>query len=181
MQSCRLIASNFTNKWTPSKVFSRILPSFLPRAPTCSQHLWETLYILKLSIDFYVGNFWAVLELVVLSGVSSIEFFHYRVLDFLSDFLFFLAHIHYHLNVQGTMHHQLLIVLISSFGRTWLFVLVSCSASCSVKIQNCWLILPYWNLLNHTIAVFLCLAVSVFLWNLYIQKKYLKNLGRILL
>ena len=57
LEACRLIAGNFSIKWTPSQaVFGSILSSLhvspmfwlkpphqILRTPPCSQHLWETL------------------------------------------------------------------------------------------------------------------------------------------
>ena len=71
LQASRLIAGNFTNKWTHSKVFFNtehgppMLPQILPEGPPplhqilksppppcppCSQHLWETLLLKDLGI-----------------------------------------------------------------------------------------------------------------------------------
>ena len=76
------------------------------------------------------GNFWAILELVILTGVSSIEFSCYTVLAFLS---LVLLHTHYHLN-KGTASN---FTDIKASEDTRLFVLVSCSPSSSFKIQDC--------------------------------------------
>ena len=64
LQTCRLLAGNFTNIWTPSQiVFNSILtPKPSPSCiylnphppPPCSQHLWETLGYLPIG---EMGNF----------------------------------------------------------------------------------------------------------------------------
>ena len=78
--------------------------------PVCTR-ICGNLTLLSIS-----GNFWAVLELVILTGVSPIELFCCTVLRFLSLSLH--LYIHCHMNVPGIMHHQLLNLLISELLKT---------------------------------------------------------------
>ena len=64
----------------PCIALHQILESLPHVLNTCEKSgICRNLALLSIS-----GNFWTVLELVILTGVSSIEFFCYAVLDFLS-------------------------------------------------------------------------------------------------
>ena len=67
LQACRLIAGNFTNRWTPSQVFFNSVlsppcsPHVLTQAPPlnfeeppCSQHLWETGYTASVTLGYWL-------------------------------------------------------------------------------------------------------------------------------
>ena len=100
------------------------------------------------------GNFWAALELIILAGVSSIEFFCYAVLDFLS-----LVLPHTHLLSPGQRYNAS-----STSNSTDIraseelghYHCISCSASCSFKVKNC----CFKNSLSF--SIFSCRSIAAF-------------------
>ena len=100
--------------------------------PTCSQHLWETLYMLKLSVALYFWQFLGCPKTFIRTGVSSIEFFCYIVLDFLSLTL----PCTYSLSLECSRYNTSSTInsTISELLKNVVICLVLSGASCSFKI-----------------------------------------------